>query len=75
MSNEMEKRAESQSACDPAFTRGQFIKMLVERAKLAGALVLIPTIADSFVAPPAIATTTGDGNVAFTIKNNLPPIA
>jgi hypothetical protein len=74
MSDQTEKQPESETACDPALTRSQFITKLVERAAQAGVLALIPAIADSFIAPPALAKTSG-GNLTFMLKNNLPPIA
>lgn len=67
-----ENQSESQTACDPTFTRSQFVRKLVEKATIAGALVIVPSIVDSFVAPPAIAKTSGGNATTFQLKNNMP---
>lgn len=46
---------ELKPACDPSLSRAQFIKLLLDRAKFAGVLLVAPAIADSFMAPEAVA--------------------
>lgn len=47
----MTEELKGKPACDPTLSRAQFIKQLVERATLAGAILTLPLIADSFCAP------------------------
>jgi len=63
---------ELRPACDPALSRGQFIKLLIERATLAGVLTVIPAIADSFMAPPAVAQVSGGGQVGTALSFQQP---
>ncbi len=63
MNNELDK----ERACDPTLSRSQFIKMLVERATVAGALIAAPVIVDSFIAPQAVAAASG-GQVATALS-------
>lgn len=51
----MNDELELKPACDPSLSRAQFIKLLVDRATFAGALLVAPAIADSFAAPSAVA--------------------
>ena len=44
--------SDKRKACDSSMSRAQFIKALVERAMLAGTLVVVPAVADSFAKPP-----------------------
>ena len=61
---------ELQPACDPSLSRAQFIRLLIERATLAGALLVAPAIADSFMAPPAVAQVSGGQmGTALTVNN------
>jgi hypothetical protein len=60
-----------QPACDPSLSRAQFIRLLIERATLAGVLVAIPAIADSFMAPPAVAQVSG-GQVGTSLSFQNP---
>jgi hypothetical protein len=56
-----DRTTEDESSCDPSLTRSQFIKALAQRAAVSGAILIAPAIADMFVAPPAIAATSGGG--------------
>jgi len=45
------EKSDGKPACDPTLSRAQFLKLLVQRATMAGAIVALPLIADSFSAP------------------------
>ena len=60
-----------QPASDPSLSRAQFIKLLIERATIAGVLVVAPAIADSFMAPPAVAQVSG-GQVGTALSFQRP---
>lgn len=45
--------------------------MLVERAKIAGALVIIPAIADAFLAPPVVAQGSGGCMTSLAFKKPI----
>lgn len=59
MSNEPENSSKSKPACDPSMSRSQFIRMLIDRATVAGVLAAVPAIAHSFIAPPEVAAASG----------------
>jgi hypothetical protein len=71
MNNKYENESGLQSACDPSLTRSEFIGMLLKRAAVAGALTIMPAVVDSFVAPPAIAATSG-GQVGTSLSFQNP---
>jgi hypothetical protein len=73
VSESTENRSDAQPSCDPSLSRAEFIKMLVDRAKLAGALVILPAIADAFMAPPVVAQ--GSGGQTGTALGFKKPIA
>jgi len=68
-----ENLSDSQPSCDPSLSRAEFIRMLLDRAKLAGALVILPAIADAFMAPPVVAQ--GSGGQVSTALGFKTPIA
>jgi len=56
----------TQPSCDPGLTRSQFLSLVVEKALLAGTLLAVPAIADTFMAPPAQAQASGGTGLADT---------
>ncbi len=69
----MKDELELQPASDPSLSRAQFIKLLIERATIAGVLVVAPAIADSFMAPPAVAQVSrGGGQVGTALSFQQP---
>jgi hypothetical protein len=40
-------------SCDPAYSRKEFVALVIRRAGIAGALICAPKIVDKFFLPPA----------------------
>lgn len=58
----------TEKACDPSFTRAEFVKRVVKGAALTGGLIAAPKILDKFLIPPAFAgaSTCGGNGTATT---------
>jgi hypothetical protein len=59
--NTASEATSNDKACDPSFTRAQFVKRVVKGAALTGGLVAAPKILDKFLVPAAYAGTSTCG--------------
>lgn len=41
------------TSCDPAYTRKEFVALVIKRAGIAGAIICAPKVVDKFFLPPA----------------------
>lgn len=53
------------ASCEPTLSRKEFVRKVIKRGTLAGALLVVPAIVDTFIVPP---------KAAFAMTNTMNPM-